>query len=49
VNLKAELEIELLRQKLDLLRETEMASLIATTRELPQELKVLQNVPPPRA
>jgi uncharacterized membrane protein len=48
VNLKAELEIELLHQKLDLLRETEMATLIATIRELRQELRVPANVPPPR-
>ena len=46
VNLKAELEIELLHQKLDLLRETEMANLIATIRELRQELQALGNVPP---
>ena len=49
VNLKAELEIELLHQKLDLLRETEMASLIATIHELRQELSASRNVPPPRA
>jgi len=49
VNLKAELEIELLHQKLDLLRETEMASLIDTIRELRQELSASRNVPPPRA
>jgi uncharacterized membrane protein len=40
INLKAELEIELLHQKLDLLRETEMANLIATLREFQQELRL---------
>jgi uncharacterized membrane protein len=39
VNLKAELEIELLHQKLDLLRETERATVIATIRDLRQERK----------
>ena len=39
INLKAELEIELLHQKLDLLRETEVAQLIQTVRELQQELR----------
>jgi uncharacterized membrane protein len=40
INLKAELEIELLHQKLDLLRETEVANLVATLRELQQELRL---------
>jgi len=39
VNLKAELEIELVHQKLDLLREKEMAELIAIIRSLEGELR----------
>jgi uncharacterized membrane protein len=39
VNVKAELEIELLHQKLDLLRETEMAKLVEIVGELTQEIR----------
>jgi uncharacterized membrane protein len=39
VNLKAELEIELLHQKIDALRETEVLHLIETIRELQSELR----------
>ncbi len=39
VNLKAELEIELLHQKLDLLRDQEIKLLIETVHRLEQELK----------
>ena len=39
VNLKAELEIELLHQKVDLLREREIGRLIETIQQLDQELR----------
>jgi uncharacterized membrane protein len=39
INLKAELEIELLHQKIDALRETEVLHLIETIRELQSELR----------
>ena len=41
VNIKAELEIELLHQKLDLMRETEMLELIRIIRGLEERLAVL--------
>jgi uncharacterized membrane protein len=41
VNTKAELEIELLHQKLDLLRETEVAELINLIRRLEDRLPAL--------
>ena len=39
VNIRAELEIELLHKKIDLLREQEMATLIATVRDLETRLR----------
>lgn len=39
VNIRAELEIELLHKKLDLLREQEMATLITTVRDLETRLR----------
>jgi uncharacterized membrane protein len=39
INIKAELEIELVHQKIDQLRETEVMSLIETVRELQAELR----------
>jgi len=41
VNIKAELEIELLHQKLDLMRETEMLELIRIIRALEERIAVL--------
>jgi uncharacterized membrane protein len=41
VNIKAELEIELLHQKLDMLRETEMLELIRIIRGLEEQIAVL--------
>jgi uncharacterized membrane protein len=38
VNIKAELEIELLHQKLDLLKENEIAQLISVIKELEKKL-----------
>jgi uncharacterized membrane protein len=45
VNLKAELEIELLHEKIDHLRETEVLHLIETIRELQTELRALRGLP----
>ena len=44
INAKAELEIELLHQKLDLLRETEIAQLIEIIRGLEDQLKPLRPI-----
>ena len=41
VNIKAELEIELLHQKLDMLRETEMLELIRVIRGMEEQIAVL--------
>lgn len=46
VNTKAELEIELLHQKIDLLRETEIMELIQVIRSLEQRLAVQQGAMP---
>jgi uncharacterized membrane protein len=46
VNLKAELEIELLHHKLDSLREIEVVKLIDTVRELQAELRLSQRPDP---
>ncbi len=48
INIKAELEIELVHQKIDQLRETEVMSLIETVRELQAELRALIEEPLPR-
>ena len=40
INIKAELEIELLHQKIDLLRETEIAELLAVIRRFQEEMRV---------
>jgi uncharacterized membrane protein len=45
VNLKAELEIELLHEKIDHLRATEVLHLIETIRELQTELRALRGLP----
>jgi uncharacterized membrane protein len=45
VNLKAELEIELLHQKIDHLRETEVLLLVDTIREMQTELRALRGLP----
>jgi uncharacterized membrane protein len=45
VNLKAELEIELLHEKIDHLRETEVLHLIDTIRELQTELRAMRGQP----
>ena len=45
VNLKAELEIELLHQKIDHLRETEVLLLVDTIREMQAELRALRGQP----
>ena len=47
VNLKAELEIELLHQKIDLLREQEIARLTRMVEDLTKALATVQNAPPP--
>lgn len=44
INIKAELEIELLHQKIDQLRETEVLRLIETVRELQAELRAARGV-----
>ncbi len=40
INIKAELEIELLHQKIDLLRETEIAELLAVIKRFQDEMRV---------
>ncbi|MBP2295395.1 DUF1003 domain-containing protein [Azospirillum rugosum] len=47
VNLKAELEIELLHQKIDLLREQEIARLTRMVEDLTNALAAVKNAPPP--
>jgi uncharacterized membrane protein len=47
VNLKAELEIEELHQKIDLLREQEVVELTRLVRELAESLQELRSAPPP--
>lgn len=47
VNLKAELEIELLHQKIDLLREQEIARLTRMVEDLTEALTAVKNAPPP--
>ncbi|WP_448204142.1 DUF1003 domain-containing protein [Azospirillum sp. sgz302134] len=47
VNLKAELEIELLHQKIDLLREQEIARLTRMVEDLTDALRAAKNAPPP--
>lgn len=47
VNLKAELEIELLHQKIDLLREQEIARLIRMVEDLTAALATAKNAAPP--
>lgn len=43
VNVKAELEIELLHQKIDMMKEKELATLIATVQELREKLESRNN------
>ncbi len=43
VNVKAELEIELLHQKIDMMKEKELAMLIATVQELSEKLESKNN------
>ncbi|MFM6922671.1 MAG: DUF1003 domain-containing protein, partial [Polynucleobacter victoriensis] len=43
VNVKAELEIELLHQKIDMMKEKELAMLIATVQELSEKLESRNN------
>ena len=40
INIKAELEIELLHQKIDLLRETEIAELLAVIKRFQEQMRV---------
>ena len=46
VNIKAELEIELLHEKLDLMRDTEILELVRTIRVLEERLSELAKQPP---
>lgn len=47
VNVKAELEIELLHEKIDLLKEQELQALTQAVRELSAQLQALQTLQPP--
>jgi uncharacterized membrane protein len=49
INIKAELEIELLHQKIDQLRETEVLQLTETVKELAALLRAVKNEPGPAA